>query len=89
MTPEEYKSQLLLVASAAKTLIFIDVRDLLDKINRADTMGPIMDPTLWMKNHGKMDEDKEMLEAALPLWRWGKEMEKRAQEDATTKRGGP
>ena len=29
-------------------------------VDRADTIMPIMDPTLWMQNHKKLDELKEL-----------------------------
>ena len=35
-------------------------------------MGAIIDPTLYRANHSKMMQDKELLEAALPLYRLAK-----------------
>lgn len=38
---------------------------------RALDVGGILDPTLWRASHHKLEEDLEMLRAALPLWRLG------------------
>lgn len=35
--------------------------------SRADTLGPILDPTAWMHNHKKLDQDHEIAAALLKL----------------------
>lgn len=85
MTAEEYRANLELVANAARIIVLVDVGDMLDRINRADTLGPMLDPTLWRDKQGAMHEDEEMLRAALPLWRWAKKV---AETKAGTGSGG-
>lgn len=46
-----------------------DIPKLLDKIGTAETVGPLIDPTLYMRQEQRLSEDRELLEAALPLHR--------------------
>jgi hypothetical protein len=71
-----HDANLALYQSAVRTSLMcagivgqFDIPALLEAIERADAMGPLFDPTLWISNHGKMEEDREVLKAALPLWR--------------------
>lgn len=41
-----------------------DFAALIDAIGTADAIGPILDPTLWMKKHEAMDEDRKVFGAA-------------------------
>lgn len=75
MTGEEYQATVRSCALVGSMLAQYDLPELLQAIDRADTVGPMLDPTLWIKKHGAMDEDKRLLEAALPLWRWAKEQQ--------------
>lgn len=79
MTAEKYQGALLGVVVAARTLLLVDVPDLLSRIERAHSFGAVLDPTLYREMVEAMDHDKAMLEAALPLWRWAKEFEARAE----------
>ena len=36
-----------------------------------ENVGPIVDPTLYIKNAAAIRLDRKLLEAALPLWKWG------------------
>ncbi|MGH9462021.1 MAG: hypothetical protein ACRD1X_12430 [Vicinamibacteria bacterium] len=78
MTSEEYRDNLIMVLTSARTLLLVDVPDLLNRISRAETLGPLLDPTLWIRNHQAMEEDKELLEAALPLYNLAKMLQERA-----------
>jgi hypothetical protein len=82
MTPERYQQQLINVAMTARLLVDVDVPDLLQRIERAHSFGCMVDPTLYRDKVGAMDQDKEMLEAALPLWRWVRQVRQRALEQA-------
>lgn len=75
MNAEEYQSQLLAVIGAARVISLIDVPDLLARIERADSVGAMIDPTLYRAKHKAMMVDKALLEAALPLYVLGKRME--------------
>jgi hypothetical protein len=69
MKPGEYQQTLLIVAFMMASLRSIDVPAAIEAIGKAETVGPVLDPTLYRANGQKMAEDKAMLEAALPLWR--------------------
>ena len=71
MTKEEYQHAVLSCVLAAKMLVVYDIPKLIEAIDRADAVGPILDPTLWREKHRAMDEDRQIIEAALPLWKVG------------------
>lgn len=75
-----YQDTVMSCAMAAKMVIGFDIPKLLEDIEKAEIMGPMLDPTLYREKGKAMAEDKRILEAALPLWRIGKEMEKRQTE---------
>jgi len=84
-TKEEYQNALTIIVMAARALTTIeDLPQFATAIDRANAVGPLFDPSAWMKNHKKMDEDKTMFEAALPLWKLGKMLEERAHETEPT-----
>lgn len=80
MTPEAYQEALILIVQSARLVGMVDVPDMLQRIERADSLGALLDPTLYGEKHAAMMEDKQLLEAALPLYRIAKEMEARARE---------
>jgi len=45
----------------------LDLAEFIDSINRAETIGPILDPTLYMEGHKKMGNIKKLAEKALEL----------------------
>jgi len=59
----------------AKLLQAHDLPAMLAAIEHADAIGPLADPTLWNQNHKAMQQDREVLEAALPLWQLGKKLD--------------
>ena len=61
MTREEYELTLRQAYLVAQMLRRVDVRGALDVISRAESIGPILDPTLWMRNSQKMHEDKAVV----------------------------
>lgn len=73
---EDYHSALLACITAAKVLQQHDLAKRLRDISTADTLGPMVDPTLWRDKHKAMYEDREVLEAALPLWKLGQRLGK-------------
>jgi hypothetical protein len=79
LTPEQYQQQLFTVAMTGRLLVDVDVPDLLQRIERAHSFGCMVDPTLYRDKVQAMDQDKEMLEAALPLWRWARKVQAAAQ----------
>ncbi len=56
------------VVLVARALDIYDIPKAIAAASRALEMGPYIDPTAWRDNHKKLEEDREMLRAALPLW---------------------
>ena len=71
----EYQVALSAIFQAARLMAGFDLPSIVEQIGRCEAIGPIMAPSLWIQNGGKMAEDKEMIEAALPLWRWLQKIE--------------
>lgn len=88
MTAEQYQQQLFTVATTARLLVDVDIPDLLQRIERAHSLGSMIDPTLYRDKVVAMDQDKDMLEAALPLWRWARKIRASAQAAQEKARGG-
>lgn len=72
---ETYQTAVLAVHVAAKMLAQHDLPRLLADIAKANAIGPLLDPTLWRDKNRAMLEDREALQAALPLYRLGKKLE--------------
>jgi hypothetical protein len=83
MTTEEYQNAIIAVSMCASILVQYDLPQLLADIATADTIGPLFDPTLWMKKNGAMYEDKELLEAALPLFLLAKKSQANSEHGQT------
>lgn len=75
----EYRSALLLILNSARVMTVIDLPQLLSDIESAHAVGPMVDPTLYREKMRAMNEDKEILTAALPLWKLAKMLEERAK----------
>ncbi len=65
-------------------LYIYDIQHMLRDIDHADSVGPLLDPTLWMKKGQQMREDREILKAALPLWNMAKKAQKKAKTTPST-----
>jgi len=66
---KEYRYAILHISMAMNMLSVHDLPGILKAIEYADSAGPVFDPTLWRDKHKQMAEDKEMVKAAMPLWR--------------------
>jgi hypothetical protein len=78
---DAHRSAIQAACVCARMLKQYDIPKLLLAIEHADALGPYLDPTLWIKKAKAMLEDKEMLEAALPLWRLAEKLEKLIDEN--------
>jgi hypothetical protein len=67
----DYKNAVVLCVLAAEMLAVLPLPDLLRAIDHADTVGPILDPTLWIKKNKAMAEDADLFKAALALRNYG------------------
>ena len=64
---ETYRAAVIAAKLAAELLAQHPIAELLRAIDRADAIGPILDPTLYRGKQVAMHEDKCILEAALRL----------------------
>ena len=64
---DDYQSAVIAVAMCGKMLAQHDLPKLLQAIERAEVMGPLLDPTLWRAKSKAMAEDRAAIEAAIPL----------------------
>ncbi len=60
-----------------------DLQKVLANIGTAESIGPILDPSLWIQKGGAMAEDKEAVEAAMPLWRLARKLKGPEAEGAS------
>lgn len=65
---ETYRAAVQAAVLCAKMLHQWPLPELLRDIEHAHAVGPILDPTLYRDKNSAMDEDAELLRAALPLW---------------------
>lgn len=79
MTQDDYAAAIMSCVMAARLLSLHDLPGILAAIERTEALGPLLDPTLYRDRSRAMWDDKEMLEAAMPLWRLAERLkEKRA-----------
>ena len=67
---DRYRQSVITVVLASRALVDLDLPAILESIERAHVIGPFMDPTLYRDKMDAMNEDRDLLTAALPLWRW-------------------
>lgn len=63
MRAEEYASTQMQIVTFANLVLDMPLDEFLRAINRADTLGPIFDPTLWIKGQEKMHEVERLARA--------------------------
>lgn len=80
----EYQAAVGSCALVGSMLTQYDLPAMVRAIEYAEAMGPMIDPTLYREKREAMDQDKDLLEAALPLWRWAQGQKKLAEEKAKT-----
>lgn len=68
----DYRQAVQSAAMAARMLMQHDLEAVIAAIDRAAALGPVLDPTLYREKARAMQEDRELLMAAKPLWDWGK-----------------
>jgi hypothetical protein len=61
------------IVAAMRMLSAVDVAKAIENANRAQTVGPFLDPTLYREKGRALEEDKKILMKALPLWRQAQE----------------
>lgn len=78
MTAEtlEYQAAVRTCHLLGQMLLQYDLPAMLTAINRCESIGPVVAPTLWLSNSEAMDKDNKLLVATMPLWKVMREMEK-------------
>jgi hypothetical protein len=71
---EQYKQALMAARMCATLMAVHDIPKMLEAISRSESLGPLLDPTAWIKNHKAMEEDKGLLTAAAPIAALGKSL---------------
>ena len=69
MPVEEIRARLHLLATAARLVAEAEPWLLLDQLERAETVGAVLDPTLARDAMPGVEDQKRLLRAALPLER--------------------
>lgn len=59
----EYKAYLQKVYLIGRVLMDVPCQAMIDRMQMADTLGPMLDPTLWMRGHQPMNQQREALKA--------------------------
>jgi hypothetical protein len=65
---EKYQAAVMACHMMGQMLQQYDLPELIRAINMAESIGPIVDPTLWRDKRKAMSEDKEVLQACMPIW---------------------
>ncbi len=69
---DQHRFRILQCYQLAALAALIPTGALLEKIERADSVGAILDPTLYRANHAAMMEDKKVVEAVHALAELGR-----------------
>ena len=56
------------VVMAARVLSSVELERVIESAETALAVGPILDPTLYRDHAHRLEQDLELLRAALPLW---------------------
>lgn len=65
MTPDEYRGTLINCWFLARTIAAMPLEEMVAAINHSHSVGPILDPTLYRANLGKVQEDATVVGALL------------------------
>jgi hypothetical protein len=63
LSEQEYREGLVVAHLVAKTIAQLPLEEMLALIDRCEAIGPMIDPTAFMKGAKRMGEDKEIIEA--------------------------
>ena len=87
LTEHEYKAHLHRLALAAKVISDIPIAELRNFITHAETLGPILEPTAWIRGGAdNLREHEELVRAAGPLVAFGERLQRRLDEAAAKAR---
>ena len=64
MDDEQYMSTQAQLTALAAVVRGLDIKGFIERINHAEAVVPILDPTLWMKGSGNLEKIKNIAVAA-------------------------
>jgi len=75
MTQDDYQAAITAIAMAARVIALHDLPRILEGMERAEAVGPLFNPTLYIEKEQAMREDKELVQAAMPLYRLARQLQ--------------
>ena len=60
---DEYEAELRKLWLMYSLLLHMPLQQMIEWASRADTIGPIVDPTLWREKGGKLRQDTKLMQA--------------------------
>ncbi len=80
MTEHEYKAYLHRLALAASVISDVPIAELRNYLTHAETLGPILEPTAWIRGGAdNLAEHGRLVGAAGPLVAFGRELDKKRE----------
>jgi hypothetical protein len=61
---DDYRGGLDILTAAARIVLLVDVQPMLDYLSRVETLGPVLDPTAYLRGSRNLRDQRELLEAA-------------------------
>lgn len=81
LTSIEYKSHLSRLSMVAQLVADVPIADLLNHVSVCETLGPLLEPTAYIRGGSDNVRDaRDLLEAASPLVSFGAKLVQRAKE---------
>ena len=75
----EYESSLQRLSMAAQLVADVPIADLLNHVSHAETLGPLLEPTAWIRGGGdNLRDARDLIEAARPLVYFGAKLASRS-----------
>lgn len=62
-TPDEFQTGMWLATNLAKQALLVPVTELREAVELADSLGPILDPTAWIRGRDNLPPQRELLDA--------------------------
>lgn len=69
MSDEEYSTTQELLMGICRQISLLDLHGFMARISTAETLGPVMDPRLWIQASDNLDAITDLAQAALNLKR--------------------
>jgi hypothetical protein len=77
---DDHGQCVMVVVMAARALETHDIEGAIERAKHALEIGPFFQPTAWIQNHEKLEQDIEVLRAALPLVKLAREIRERIEK---------